>query len=100
MRALQVEAFGDPQALFVQDIAPRAPGRGEVQVRIAGVGVGFFDGLLINGSAKVVALFAGVMRLVQTGHLYWYALVMILGVIGLMTWQLWPHLSGLLGKSF
>jgi len=30
---------------------------------------------------------------VQTGHLYWYALVMILGVFGLMTWQLWPYLS-------
>jgi len=33
-----------------------------------------------------------VVRRVQTGHLYWYALVMILGVIGLMTWQLWPFI--------
>ena len=39
---------------------------------------------------------AGVVRLVQTGHLYWYALVMILGVFGLMTWQLWPYLHSLL----
>jgi NADH-quinone oxidoreductase subunit L len=30
---------------------------------------------------------------VQTGHLYWYALVMILGVFGLMTWQLLPYLK-------
>ena len=53
MRALQVEAFGDPQALLVQDISLRAPGRGEVQVRIAGVGVGFFDGLLIKGEYQI-----------------------------------------------
>jgi NADH-quinone oxidoreductase subunit L len=39
----------------------------------------------------IVGAVAGVVRLVQTGHLYWYALVMILGVFGLMTWQLWPY---------
>jgi len=43
-----------------------------------------------------VGAVAGVVRMVQTGHLYWYALVMILGVVGLMTWQLWPFLSSLL----
>jgi NADH-quinone oxidoreductase subunit L len=31
-------------------------------------------------------------RAVQSGYLYWYALVMIVGVVGLMTWQLWPYL--------
>ena len=62
--------------------------------------VGIIDGLVVNGSAKAIGFLAGLIRLVQTGHLYWYALVMILGVIGLMTWQLWPHLSVLLGKSF
>ena len=30
---------------------------------------------------------------VQSGYLYWYALVMILGVMGLMTWQLWPYIK-------
>ena len=54
---------------------------------------GLIDGLFVNGSARLVGAFAGVVRLVQTGHLYWYALVMILGVFGLMTWQLWPYLS-------
>jgi NADH-quinone oxidoreductase subunit L len=39
-----------------------------------------------------------VLRTLQTGHLYWYALAMILGVFVLMTWQLWPHLTGLLGR--
>ncbi|WIT11182.1 NADH-quinone oxidoreductase subunit L [Paucibacter sediminis] len=51
------------------------------------------DGVLINGSARAVGGIAGLVRRVQTGHLYWYALVMILGVIGLMTWQLWPYIG-------
>jgi NADH-quinone oxidoreductase subunit L len=57
--------------------------------------VGLIDGAL-NGSADGVGVMAGALRRVQTGYLYWYALVMILGVVGLMTWQLWPFLSGLL----
>ncbi|MDR7294792.1 NADH-quinone oxidoreductase subunit L [Pelomonas aquatica] len=51
------------------------------------------DGLIINGSARTVGGIAGLVRRVQTGHLYWYALVMILGVTGLMTWQLWPYIE-------
>lgn len=59
--------------------------------------VGTIDGA-INGTARAVGGVASVVRLVQTGYLYWYALVMILGVIGLMTWQLWPYLSATLGR--
>ena len=59
---------------------------------------GLIDGILINGSARGIGSFAGVVRLVQNGYLYWYALVMILGVVGLMTWQLWPYLSGLAAR--
>ncbi|MEK8085353.1 NADH-quinone oxidoreductase subunit L [Aquabacterium sp. A3] len=44
------------------------------------------DGLLVNGSAKLVGLFGSLIRLFQTGYLYHYALVMILGVFALMTW--------------
>ncbi|MDH4391660.1 MAG: NADH-quinone oxidoreductase subunit L [Aquabacterium sp.] len=62
-------------------------------------GDGFLiDGLLVNGSARLVGLMAGLSRLVQTGHVYWYALVMLLGVFGLLTWQLWPALAGLAGR--
>ena len=60
--------------------------------------MGLIDGVLINGSAKLVGGLAGLTRLVQTGHVYWYALVMLLGVFGLLTWQLWPTLSGLAGR--
>ncbi len=55
---------------------------------------GLIDGVVINGSARAVGLIAGVVRLVQTGHLYWYALVMLLGIFGFMTWRLWPFLGG------
>jgi NADH-quinone oxidoreductase subunit L len=64
--------------------------------------MGLIDGVIINGSARAVGLLANLARLVQTGHVYWYALVMLLGVFGLLTWQLWsavllPFLSGLAG---
>jgi NADH-quinone oxidoreductase subunit L len=50
----------------------------------------------INGSARGIGGLAGVMRGWQTGRLYQYALVMLLGIFGLLTWKLWPFLSGLL----
>ena len=52
------------------------------------------DGLLINGSARAVGVLASLSRLLQTGRLYWYALVMLLGLFGMLTWQLWPHVHG------
>ena len=55
--------------------------------------VGLIDGAVVNGSARVVGAIAGLTRLVQTGQLYWYALVMVLGIFGLLTWQLWPYLG-------
>jgi len=53
MRALQVEVFGDPKAMRVSEVEARAPGHGEVQIRMAGVGVGFFDGLLVKGEYQI-----------------------------------------------
>lgn len=54
--------------------------------------VGVIDGT-INGSARGIGAIAAVTRYFQSGYLYWYALVMIVGVIALMTWQLWPYLG-------
>jgi NADH-quinone oxidoreductase subunit L len=50
----------------------------------------------INGSARGMGGLAGVLRQAQTGRLYTYALVMLLGIFSLMTWQLWPYFSGFL----
>jgi NADH-quinone oxidoreductase subunit L len=49
------------------------------------------DGIAVNGSAKAVGRFAGVVRLLQTGHIYQYAFSMILGLFVLMT--LWLNRS-------
>ncbi len=47
------------------------------------------DGALVNGSWKVVRGVSGMVRWVQTGFIFHYALVMILGVFALMTWFVW-----------
>jgi NADH-quinone oxidoreductase subunit L len=43
---------------------------------------GLIDGLIVNGSAKMVGWFSSVVRTAQTGYIYHYAFVMILGVLG------------------
>ncbi len=47
------------------------------------------DGVLVNGSWKVVGAVSGVVRWAQTGYLYHYALAMILGIFVLMTYFVW-----------
>lgn len=42
------------------------------------------DGLLVNGSAKLVGLIAGVLRYAQSGFIYHYAFAMILGVLAMV----------------
>jgi len=60
--------------------------------------VGIIDGIVIDGSARTIGGVAAFSRRLQSGYLYWYALVMIVGVIGLMTWQLWPFLGNMIGR--
>jgi NADH-quinone oxidoreductase subunit L len=47
---------------------------------------GLIDGLIVNGSAKLVGWTSSVVRLFQTGYIYNYAFVMIIGVLGFMDW--------------
>ena len=60
-------------------------------VRCLGVGLwkggdaSFIDGLIVNGSARVVGWFGAVSRHIQTGFIYHYALAMILGILALLT---------------
>ena len=60
--------------------------------------VALIDGLVVNGSAKLVGWTASLVRLFQTGYIYHYALVMIVGIFALMTWQLWPYLQSFLTR--
>jgi len=47
------------------------------------------DGLLVNGSWKLVGWVSGRVRQMQSGYLYHYALAMILGIFVLMTYFVW-----------
>ena len=51
----------------------------------------FIDGFIVNGSWKVVGMVSQLSRRLQSGFLYHYALVMILGMFGLITWFVWLH---------
>jgi len=47
------------------------------------------DGGIVNGSWKLVGAVSVVIRQLQSGYLYHYALAMIVGVFLLMTWFVW-----------
>lgn len=49
------------------------------------------DGAVVNGSARLVGWFSGVLRHVQTGYLYHYAFAMIIGLVLLLA--LFVHLQ-------
>lgn len=74
---------------------------------VRGLGMGFWkvgdeaaiDGAIVNGSWKLVGMGSALSRKLQTGYLYHYALLMILGVFGLMTYILWPFLQQVFGLS-
>ncbi len=44
------------------------------------------DGFFVNGSWKLINKVAGLVRWFQSGYIYYYALVMIVGVVALMTY--------------
>jgi NADH-quinone oxidoreductase subunit L len=46
---------------------------------------GVIDGFFVDGSAGLVGWFAGVIRRVQSGFVYHYAFMMIIGVLALLT---------------
>ena len=46
------------------------------------------DGIMVNGTARAIGLFAGFARNMQTGYIYTYAFTMILGVFAFLTFCL------------
>lgn len=72
-----------------------------------GLGIGLWkggdekliDGALVNGSWKLVGWVSGVVRKVQTGYIYHYALAMIVGIFVLVSYfSTWPMIKELLSK--
>jgi len=49
------------------------------------------DGLMVNGSARLVGWFSGVVRLVQTGLLNTYAFLILFGILTGLTWMVWRY---------
>jgi NADH-quinone oxidoreductase subunit L len=68
------------QAVF----AGGARGIGQLLWRIGDVVI--IDGLLVNGSARLVGWTSGIIRKIQTGHLYTYAFSMIIGLVLMLYW--------------
>ncbi|MGC1175416.1 NADH-quinone oxidoreductase subunit L [Polaromonas sp.] len=72
-----------------------------------GLGIGLWkggdekliDGALVNGSWKLVGWVSGVVRKVQTGYIYHYALAMIVGIFILISYfSTWPLIKDMLSK--
>jgi len=69
--------------------------------RVLGTGLwkrgdqGLIDGLIVNGSTRVIAWFSANVRQVQSGYLYHYAFAMIIGLIALIGWILYTHLGSI-----
>ncbi len=55
-----------------------------------GADAGLIDGLMVNGSARLVGFAATLVRQLQTGFIYYYALAMIGGVVVFM----WLYVPG------
>ncbi|MGA8148513.1 MAG: NADH-quinone oxidoreductase subunit L [Gallionellaceae bacterium] len=51
--------------------------------------VKLIDGMVVNGTAKAVGVFSGLLSRFQTGYIYHYAFSMIIGVFVLLTVRNW-----------
>ena len=68
-------------------LAPAARGLGVALWKVGDQAV--IDGACVNGSWRVIGWISSLVRKVQTGYLYDYALTMVLGVFVLMTYFVW-----------
>jgi NADH-quinone oxidoreductase subunit L len=51
--------------------------------------VNLIDGVMVNGTARLVGRISGVLRNIQSGYIYHYAFAMITGVFVLLTIRTW-----------
>jgi NADH-quinone oxidoreductase subunit L len=61
--------------------------------------VAVIDGVIVNGSARLVVWFAGMIRRVQSGFIYHYAFTMIIGVVVLLSLIFAARIAGVLSGS-
>jgi NADH-quinone oxidoreductase subunit L len=79
-RILQNKYYVDElyQALFVKRTVQLGKGLWEK------ADAGLIDGILVNGSARMIGNLAAKVRLWQSGYLFQYAFAMIIGLIGIL----------------
>ena len=58
------------------------------------IDVAIIDGIMVNGSAKMVTGLSARVRKIQTGYLYHYVFVMVFGLMALLGWLYWRALNG------
>jgi NADH-quinone oxidoreductase subunit L len=51
--------------------------------------VKLIDGVMVNGTARLVGKFSGMLRQIQSGYIYHYAFAMLIGVFVLLTLRFW-----------
>lgn len=51
--------------------------------------VKLIDGVMVNGSGRFIRWLAEVTRRLQTGYIYHYALIMVLGILFFLLWYMW-----------
>ncbi len=69
--------------LFINLLAPLGRGIGKVLWSIGDILL--IDGLIVNGSARVIGVFSKIFRRAQTGYVNSYATFMVLGILILLT---------------
>ncbi len=61
MPVLQVTEFGDPSVLKVIEMPEPTAGDTDIKIKVEGVGIGFFDGLLIKGEKNIYNKLLGII---------------------------------------
>ena len=73
---------------LVERVIPRGgAGTGRLLWRFGDAAL--IDGAMVNGSARLVGWLSGQLRRLQTGYLYHYAFVMVIGLSVLVGWLMW-----------
>jgi NADH-quinone oxidoreductase subunit L len=70
-----------------------ARGVGQLLWRVGDVVI--IDGLIVDGSARMVGWVSGLVRRIQTGYLYTYAFSMILGLLLMIFWFVFRSMGDL-----
>ncbi len=58
------------------------------------IDVAIIDGMMVNGTAKVVEGLSARLRKIQSGYLYHYVFVMVFGLTVMLGWLYWRVLNG------